>query len=284
MTTTQTTKKNAKKPAPPKVASEAAEKALVVSQPTASLPSMGSATDLEAWGVTTLTAKDVVIPKILPMQAMSKKVTAGECKFGDLIDSLTNEVLGDQKKPIQFVPFFMEKVFVVMEEKDGKFEFANQVPIKADNEGQEFEGVNPETKVKQKWYRTLNFYVLFPNQVENNEAIPYLLSFRSTSARAGQKLATTMFMKNLKAGKTPASTVMELSIAKKQNDKGTFMVLDVKEVRASTQAEVNEAFAWVKTVKANRVKVDHSDLADDATTAPHEREATPSEGAESNEY
>lgn len=277
MTTTQTTKKTTtKKTAPP--TPEAAETAVTVREP--QLPTMGSAADLDAWGVTALTAKDIVIPKILPMQAMSKKVTADEAKFGDLIDSLTNEVLGDTKNPIEFIPFFMEKVYVVMEEKDNKFTFANQVPITAKNEDQEFEAVNPETGIKQKWYRTLNFYVLFPKQVEANEAIPYLLSFRSTSARAGQKLATTMFMKNLKAGKTPASTVMELSYSKKSNDKGTFGVLDVRELRASTPEQISEAFLWVKTIKSGRTKVDHSDLEREAGG-----EAIPSEAAvESNEY
>jgi hypothetical protein len=222
--------------------------------------------NLADWGVPQVTARDIQIPKILAMQAMSKSVTSGEAKMGEFRDSLNGVVLGDTTKPIEFVPFYMEKVFVVLKKKAGAFKFHKVVPITPQLEDQEFE-VDAEDGA-EKWYRTMNFYVLLPSEVEAGTAIPYLLSFRSSSARAGQKLATTMFMKNLKAGKTPASMAMELSGAKTTNDKGTFIVMDVKERRPASDKEVAEAFEWVKTVKAGTVKVDHSDLEGEATTAP----------------
>lgn len=219
--------------------------------------------DLEAWGVKDhqLTARDVMIPKILAMQAMSKPVVSGEARFGEFRDSLNGVVIGDENRPFEFIPFHMEKVYVVMEEEKGKFRFAAQVPITAELEDHAFEAVSDKGH-KQKWYRTLNFYCLLPKEVDG---IPYMLSLRSSSAKAGQKIATTMFMKNIQAGKTPASMVLQMSGKKETNDKGTFIVMDVKEIRPSTPEEVGKAFTWVKTVRAGKVKVDHSDIEQEAT-------------------
>jgi hypothetical protein len=261
MSETTTTKTTKKKAAPPQAP---AGKAVAVREQAA--PPSTVAYDPSEWGAPQMTSKDIVIPKIFAMQPMSKLVTEGKVKFGEFIDSLTSAVLGDVNNPIEFVPFYMEKCYVVMEEKAGKFSFKQQVPITAANESTDFEQTG-EGGVKQKWYRTSNFYVLLPKEIAEGTAIPYLISFRSSSARAGQKLATTMFMKNLKAGKTPAAMVLKLTGTKTTNDKGTFIVMDVQETRPSTDSEVTEAFGWVKTVRSGAVKVDHSDLEQEASAS-----------------
>lgn len=231
------------------------------------LPAVQSSqVDLNAWGVPAMNinARDIQIPKILAMQPGSNAVTAGEAKFGEFRDSLSGNLVGDVKNPIDFIPFFMEKVFVVMRLDKGQYKFNRQVPIVPAIEDHDFE--HKEGEWQEKWYRTLNFYVLLPQEVADGSAIPYILSFRSSSARAGQKLATTMYMKNLKAGKTPPAMTMSLSGATQKNDKGTFVVMDVKEKRASTSEEIASAFEWVKTVLSGRVKVDHSDLESEASS------------------
>lgn len=240
--------------------------------------------DPAVWGAPSITAKDIVIPKILAMQAMTKAVIDGSAKFGEFRESLSGVVLGDTQTPIEFIPFHMEKVWIIFEKegKGDKFKFSGVIPIIPANENLTYEGENDEgTPIKR--YRTLNFYVLLPKEVEAGTAIPYMLSFRSSSAKAGTKLTTMMYMKNIKAGKLPASTVMTLHGEKTQNDDGTFIVMDVKEKRESTAKEVHEAFEWVKTVRSGAVKVDHSDL----EAAPVQDRARPvqaSEVPESAEY
>jgi hypothetical protein len=212
------------------------------------------------WGTeATLTAKDFVIPKILPMQPGSKLVTDGLATFGQFRDSLSGNLLGDMDTPLEFIPFYLEKVWVVMQKEGKSFRYKRQVPITAENEGQEFEQVS-EDDIPEKWYRTFMFYVILPSDIAKGSEIPYVLSFRSTSAHAGKKLITTMYMKNLKAGKTPASMCMELSGIKRQNDDGTFLVLDVKEKRPSEKAEIEKAYSWLKMVQKGKARVDHSDL------------------------
>lgn len=219
------------------------------------------------WGVQNLTSRDVIIPKVLPMQGLSKKVMDGQAAVGEFRDSLNNDVVGmaagfgKPEKALEFVPFYMEKTWLIFEDKTGTgndMRFSKTLSIDASNENWPYEEVINNVKIRRD--RTMNFYCLHPSQIAEGTAIPFILSFRRTSAKAGQKLATTMFMSNVKAGKTPASMVMELSGIKQSNDKGTFVVLDVKQKRPSSTAEVTEAFSWLKQIRAGAAKVDNSDL------------------------
>lgn len=230
--------------------------------------------NLQDWGVGELTSKDIIIPKILPMQGLSKLVTDGKAVMGEFRDSLNGTLLGNaEKAPLEFVPFYMEKVWVIFEEKAGTMKFSKQVPIDPSNENWEIEEVIAGVKIRRD--RCMNFYVLLPSDVAQGGAIPYILSFRRTSLRAGQKLATQMFLKNIKAGKTPASVAMQLSGTRTTNDKGTFIVLDATEKRASSDEEVKEAFGWVKAIREGKTKVDTSDLEAEASTITNVAAAGP---------
>src|SRR3954471_23034774 len=70
---------------------------------------MKAPVNMDDWGMPKLTAQDVVLPKILAMQGMSKLVTDGVAVMGEFRDSLNNVVLGDLKNPIEFIPFHLEK-------------------------------------------------------------------------------------------------------------------------------------------------------------------------------
>lgn len=235
----------------------------VVVQEQAGLPATEAPVDLAAWGLEDMSAKDIMIPKIFIMQAMSKQVTAGDAKFGEFRDSLNNNILSDGKTPIEFVPFLRERCYVIMREEKGQYKFKTTVPITPANEDWDFEAVD-EDGARLKRYRTQSFYALLVKDIKEGSAIPHMISFRSSSSKAGQKLTTTMYVKNIAAKKSPAAMVMELSANKQTNEKGTFMVLDVKEKRPSTTEEVAECFSWVKTIMGGKVKVDHSDLENEA--------------------
>ena len=160
----------------------------------------------------------------------------------------------------------MEQIFVVNQKvpprKAGQqpsWEFKTIVPITPQNVDHE-----RETEEEQ-WYKAYRFYVLLPEEIKSGRALPYTIMFKSTSYKAGSKLNTTMFMKNLKAGLTPASYVMELIATRTTNDKGTFLVLDVKEKRKSTDEEVKAALDWLKTVRGGNTKVDDSHLAEEVS-------------------
>lgn len=244
---------------------EAVEENTTTAVAVAETRELGAAADLSAWGAPpSITHKDIVIPKILPMQGLSKKVMEGQAAFGEFRDSLNNELVGTLNKPFEFIPFFMEKVWIVFEEKNGAMKFTKTVRIDTGNEDWPYEEVVNGVKIRRD--RTMNFYVLLPEEVEKGIAIPYILSFRRTSLNAGKKLATTMFVKNMAAKKTPAAMVCELGGVKTQNDKGTFVVMDIKEKRPSTNVEIAKAFEWLQPIAKGAAKVDNSDLEGEAET------------------
>lgn len=232
--------------------------------------------DLKKWGRPDLTTQDIMIPKILAMQGMSKKVLAGEAKFGEFRDSLNDVVLGDEKNPMEFVPFFSEKVYVVMRQAKGakQFKFHHQEPITRANESHEYLCALPDGG-EEKWYRTMNFYVLLPSQIAEGKELPHLLSFRSSSFKGGSRLMTRMWVQNPQEGMSPAGMVIQLSCEKKTNDQGTFVVMDVKAIRKATEEEEAVAEKWNTTVQSGAVKVDHSDLVEESSgAAPAAPEST----------
>lgn len=216
------------------------------------------ATTLESWGVTEVSSRDIIIPRILLMQPMSDKVTAGEAAFGEFRESLNNEKIGDFNQGFEFIPFHMEKVFVeydVTDETDKKF--IRTVPITPQNEDLPYDDQGEDRDGKKcpiSRDRVMNFYVLRPEDIEAGGALPYILSARRTSMTAGKKLATQMFVKNAATGKTPAGVVCLATCGKQSKDKKTWAVLDVKPLSPTPDKYVAEAFKWLKIVKAGKAK------------------------------
>lgn len=229
--------------------------------------------DPGAWGEPTMSARDMVIPKILPLNYMSEKVKLKQGEYGEMRDTLSNTKFGDLKSPFQFIPVLLQKKWIeydMIPSKSGppKREFKQTVVIQ-DNPTKA--GYNDDFELRSKdgsveRDRIMDFFVLIPSEVEAGQSFPYVLSFRRTSLKGGQKLATQMYVRNANAGKVPAATVCELSAVSRENDKGEFVILDVNPKREATAAEIQAAFTWMKRIRNEPVKVDESDLKPEADT------------------
>lgn len=206
---------------------------------------------LSDWGDSEMSGRDIVIPKILLMQSTSEGVTEGDKKMGDIVDSVSMETLGTIDKPIQFIPFHMEKVWTISSRKIGeeRFNFEKYEAVTAQNQGYPFTEKVGEFEMKYEY--TMQFYVLRPEDI----SMPYVLSFKSTSSRAGKVLATQMFVRNKAAGLVPPAYTMELGGHKEKNDKGTFAVFDVKSAGKTSPELIQECMVWYKVIKAGKTKV-----------------------------
>lgn len=228
-------------------------------------------TSMEDWGVEA-SSEDLVIPKLMLIQPMSVKAVDGEAVFGEIRDSLENVKYADFKNPLEFVPFFLQRKWVEYKliPKPGSHEvekvYTGTVPLVSNprapgyNDKLAYEEIVNGEKIQRD--RVLDFYVLILDQIEKG-GIPHVISFRRSSMKAGKALYTQCYVKNIAAGKTPASHVMELSVKKETNDKGTFGVMDVKSGREITPEEMSAVTMWLNIVKAGKVKVDESDLVED---------------------
>lgn len=247
----------------------------------------------EEWGQAQLTSRDVVIPRILLMQPMSPQVTDGKAAFGEFRESLNEEKLGKFDESFDVVPFWMEKVWVesqlIPAQKAGQppeKKWFRTIPVTPANENLPSEGdsldMSTGEMVNVVRDRVMNFYVLLANELNLGGAIPYVLPFRRTSMQAGKKLATQMYMKNINAGKSPASMVMSV-FSKKESatingQSVTYAVADIKPSGWAKPEHVADAFKWLQIMKSGKAKVhDESYAKEEATKeqpAPMPQEGT----------
>lgn len=207
----------------------------------------------DAWGANEMTAQDIVIPKLLLMQGMSEQVSSGKAKLGDYVNSVTQEILGSVEKPIEIVPFMMEKFWVHNKFNGKKWAFDFIERMTPQNQSDSWEYTNAKGEKCKRIY-TYNFYVLVAGQ-----ALPLITSFSSTSAKAGKELATQMYTINALAKKAPASKVILLGGKIDKNDDGSYAVKSIKVARNTTDEELTEAFSWYTTIKGGGANVDTSD-------------------------
>jgi hypothetical protein len=231
--------------------------------------SLAAAADLSSWGTGhILTSNDIILPKIWPLQFMSEKVKAGLGKYGEFRDSVNNELFGTLDKPFEVIPFHLEgkwMEFDIVTNKAGarKREFKQIVPIQ-NNPG--LPGYNdnlPFADDSVERDRIMDFYVLIPSEIEKGTALPYVISFKRSSIKAGKKLAMQMYIRNRDAKLPPAAVVCNISGKSVQNDDGEFVVMDVNTSRRATNEELECSLKWWQQVERGLTKVDESEYKDE---------------------
>jgi hypothetical protein len=165
------------------------------------------------------------------------------------------------KKPVDIIPFEMQKVWVVSKKIGDRFKFDRFDAVTPQNENQDWEQrIGGET---YKFEKTYNFYALIAGDL----SIPYIISFKGKSNKSGRELSTQMYIKNKAAGKLPPGKVMTLSGVSETNDKGTFGVWKTSISRDSTIDEIKACAEWIKLIRSGSVKVDNSDEEGEAAEA-----------------
>jgi len=229
--------------------------------------------NLNEWGeAPVLNAQDIIIPKILPMQPSSELVTDAKASIGEFRDSLTSAKIGSIAEPFEIIPFHMDKVWDINEEdEDGNFKWVRTEPLIEDATKPGYNDNLPwqdtENGVAVKRIRRMNFYVMLPGEIAGGGATPYVISFKSTSFKAGKQMYTQMYMRNRAANLAPCAYTFKVGGEKQKNEKGTFIVPSVELGRKSTAEENAACLTWFKTIKKGGVKVDESDLKDAASVA-----------------
>lgn len=235
----------------------------------------------QAWGSEGLDSKDILVPKLLLMQGLSKKVNEGEAQQGQVVDSISGKVVGGIKniktkegEPITMIAFSSFKTWIESEKIGDKYEYRKQYAMTPENADQAQEEVVNGISVRRD--RCLNFYVLLKDQIADGTAFPYCVSFRRTSMKAGRKIATIAAQLKALGSKPLAFKNLHLSVTHMQNDQGQFWGFDVGAGENSSTQELNEAFRWHQALKTSTVRVDDSDL--------KQPEKSPAASEESQDY
>lgn len=222
----------------------------------------------EAWGAENVdVSTDIRIPKILLMQSISKKVASGDVEVGDLVDSITYEVLGRAKGPkkeestISVVPIYMFKSWVVTYEKNGKMEYLKTLPYLATSTMKEREEII--AGVKHQNNLTYNVLAMKESDLGDPSAFPVMLSLNRMSANCGKDIFSYAQRAQM-ANKPVCAFTLKLGAEPMTNEKGTFGVF---KLRGATETKdlakhVVSLKAWHTTFKSGKAVVDDADLTD----------------------
>jgi hypothetical protein len=202
-------------------------------------------------GIDKIENEDLILPRILLMQGLSKFVSEEGKKPGEFVNSLTKESLPDPS----FIPCAVTKYYDIYEwvgpEGDKKKQFVARVFDKNDEKlkGKLFFN-DKKTGRKADVDTVLSFIVMI-------DGAPAIIPFSKTSYNGGKKLCS-MIKIGIMAYKLPIfGKRYRLTATKDTNDKGTFFVKGVEEVwdKPVTQEELDLArqIATSYGTKANEI-------------------------------
>jgi len=189
-------------------------------------------------------SEDFVIPRIQLIQKMSKKA-GKDAQYGELRDNLNNKLMGSMEKSMEFIPIHGDKKWIVSErDEKGRYQWKSTDVWEGPREF-----YSEDKKIKNML--SLEFYVLIPEEIEKGEDMPYIISFQSTSSKAGKKLATQMYMRNLRGGKPVYAAALNLSVNEETTDDNSYGVMDVSVSREVSKKEIAACENWVGVVTKN---------------------------------
>lgn len=211
------------------------------------------------WAPQEVSAKEIVMPKLMVMQGLSEMVTDGKAMFGEFRDSLTGGKLGGVSEPFEFIPFHLDKLIYVTKRKAGSSDdFSFYRVDKLDSMTEQLPWNDTEGDMEIKRSHVYNFYAINPDDT----SMPIVISFKGMSLRNGKVLNTMAFVKSFIAGSFPPANHYKLIGTKTSNDRGTFVVISAEQGDKSSNEEIMAAAKWKK-------------MLDSGEATAHEEQAAP---------
>lgn len=202
---------------------------------------------------------DALIPRLLLMQGLSDFVTERKAQQGDMVRSTNIEKLGDPEVPVEIIPITFQNRWRLEEEIKGKYEFRGTEPRTAKNDDLPWEFMHQGAK----WKRTkvIDLYAVLPSDIQaeqtemarfketgelpdlNKTLMPVLVSFRSSSYRAGKQIVD-IFIKAQNFGVEAHHYKTALKCHMESNDKGSFYVFSLDGTKPVTKEEREVSNRW----------------------------------------
>lgn len=220
--------------------------------------------DANAWGGISADARDLVIPKVLLMQAMSPQVTDGVAKFGDIFNSGTSDIIGGFNKSIRVLPFYVTKYYIQKKLlANGQKEYVKKIP----DTGATLPYEEMIDGIKHFNLYAYDFFCL----IEGSD-IPIIVSLKGGSLHTGKQLFTLMYINNGRAKLPPANNWINLIPVKKpvpNNPSGLFAKFEMTIADTSTPEQLTACLTWINDIRADKVKVDDTVSDDEEIAVPH---------------
>jgi hypothetical protein len=176
---------------------------------------------------------DLIIPKIMLMQKVSKRVEEEEAKVGEFRENVSNKRLGDKKTNLVIAPITPIKKIYCESVKDNKNNVVSykEVPCNPNKPLPEQED-HPEGVLERQVAYQL--FCLPINELEDYikadaTPIPYVLTFKGASFYAGRQVFQAQFMyRNMR--KPPFALSFEISSTQATSKMGghTYYKMEIK--------------------------------------------------------
>lgn len=196
-------------------------------------------------------SSDLLIPRAKKLEALSPEMQEDdtELKQGDIINSITLEVL-----PEEFIPVFFFKQWIRFNPRDVKSPDYNKDFGPGDIVYRTNNSTDPRLVEDAKWIDDkppkatafLNFLSYFPGQ-----AMPIIVSFCNTSYKTGKTLLTLAKF----TGGDMFSKKYSLKTVKTKNDQGTFHVLKIKLAGIPEKEDYARALELYDALRGKDIKV-----------------------------
>lgn len=199
------------------------------------------------WGAPEISSNDIEIPMVYLMQYMSKKVKDQEAKFGEFRDSAENLCLGGISDTFEVIPFFVDRKWVDYEVSgDNEKKWLSTYAVTPENDNQKYEEGNIQRD------RVYYFYCLPVDGYD--DAIPFIIPMRRTSAKTARYIMTQMYTKNRKAGLSPAAYRIILGSKEENGKKGDYAVITYRVGERTSKEQEAVCLQWLKSVKSGAAK------------------------------
>jgi hypothetical protein len=207
-----------------------------------------------------ISKSDLILPKILLMQGLSKFVSSERARMGEFRDSLNSALLGGKDNPLEIIIFKSSRFwqeYEIINDSSKKIRFLKQYPIVPDNELLPWNDKYETLEIQRN--KVLNFFVLLTAEISDEIFLPKVLSLKKTSYITAKKLET--FRAKFKAfGKPMAFKTFKLVPLKQENEKGAYYIFDIEEGRKTTDHELLAVSKWFEILNNRHVEVDNSDI------------------------
>ena len=192
---------------------------------------------------------DIAFPKLIAMQPNSETVVDGVYSAGDIINSITGEVVGGVKKELEVYPLRYRKYYKV---EKGEKEWVRAEPItcKEDmDKAWDFE----ENGVLMTRRPVLEIFLMAPSVSE----LPFLWRIQGMSYKNISKSFITMaFAMPQAQKKAPFIRSLLIRTEKESNEKGNFFVYKFKLGKMTDAATYALCNQWYETTKSAKIEQD----------------------------
>lgn len=194
-----------------------------------------------------LRAEDLLIPKVLLMQAISKAVKDRKAHAGDFFHSLDEVAMA---KPLEFMAIGMFRQIVTYENKQKVKAEPWSIELETQLMKEGFFQKDPVIKAGVTVTKSvsLNYYIILTKDIEEMTPFPMVVTFVKTSFKAGKQLSTHIFRLE-EFGAKPWAKTFKLGAVEESGDNGDYFVYNVQPGNKSTPEQIAVAEKW-----ANRLK------------------------------